>query len=273
MLTPYRGDETTDYYSGAPWPLMKVHRRKYRFRILNASVSRSYRWLLSTAAPFTVIATDAGLMGRSRWRLRTDRPSPAGSVVLRNTSPQNNIDCFNANKVMAFKVVDDPFDPSHNEVPDALNPDNPTVHPSESDATRTRLLDLRRNGGRWTINGCTWDDVVASGYQLVEASPRHGDVEMLTIRNDHGGWSHPTHHPPRRLRTRAPSGRCRSPPSGGGCVSGWGCHAEAHLPLCACRPSPLQQTLLASNIGYSTRHASRIPNRRGPFPPCSSSSA
>ena len=35
---------------------MQVKRRKYRFRILNASPSRSYKWSLSTGAPMKVIA-------------------------------------------------------------------------------------------------------------------------------------------------------------------------------------------------------------------------
>ncbi len=48
--------------NGRPWPVMKVKRRKYRFRILNASLSRSYKWSLDTGGPMTVIATDAGLM-------------------------------------------------------------------------------------------------------------------------------------------------------------------------------------------------------------------
>jgi FtsP/CotA-like multicopper oxidase with cupredoxin domain len=46
--------------NGRPWPVMKVERRKYRFRILNASVSRSYRWQLDSGEPLVVIATDAG---------------------------------------------------------------------------------------------------------------------------------------------------------------------------------------------------------------------
>ena len=33
--------------NGRPWPVMKVQRRKYRFRMLNASISRSYKWSLS----------------------------------------------------------------------------------------------------------------------------------------------------------------------------------------------------------------------------------
>ena len=55
--------------NGKPWPTMQVEPRKYRFRILNASVSRSYRFALTQAdnvykadLPMTVIATDGGLM-------------------------------------------------------------------------------------------------------------------------------------------------------------------------------------------------------------------
>src|SRR6476619_3465342 len=48
--------------NGVPWPTMKVKRRRYRFRILNASVSRSYEYGLSTGDAFQVIGTDGGLM-------------------------------------------------------------------------------------------------------------------------------------------------------------------------------------------------------------------
>ena len=37
--------------NGRPWPLMKVERRKYRFRMLNASISRSYGIALNTGGP------------------------------------------------------------------------------------------------------------------------------------------------------------------------------------------------------------------------------
>src|SRR6185436_17996825 len=56
----FYGDVIT--VNGTPWPVMKVARRKYRFRILNASVARSYKWSLSNGAKLAVIATDAGLM-------------------------------------------------------------------------------------------------------------------------------------------------------------------------------------------------------------------
>ena len=39
--------------NGVPWPVMKVQRRVYRFRMLNASVSRSYRPILCPGARCT----------------------------------------------------------------------------------------------------------------------------------------------------------------------------------------------------------------------------
>ncbi len=37
--------------NGRPWPVMKVERRKYRFRILNASISRGFNLALSSGEP------------------------------------------------------------------------------------------------------------------------------------------------------------------------------------------------------------------------------
>ena len=48
--------------NGRPWPTMAVEQRIYRFRLLNASLSRGYRLRLSNGQPFAVIATDGGLV-------------------------------------------------------------------------------------------------------------------------------------------------------------------------------------------------------------------
>jgi spore coat protein A, manganese oxidase len=50
--------------NGAPWPALQVERRKYRFRILNASNATTFTLALSSALPFVQIATDGGLMAR-----------------------------------------------------------------------------------------------------------------------------------------------------------------------------------------------------------------
>ena len=48
--------------NGRPWPVMQVERRKYRFRMLGAGVSRSWSFSLDSGDPMAVIATDGGLM-------------------------------------------------------------------------------------------------------------------------------------------------------------------------------------------------------------------
>jgi bilirubin oxidase len=56
------------HVNGQPWPYLNVEPRKYRFRFLNAAISRSFAlyFAKSTATsnklPFQVIASDAGLL-------------------------------------------------------------------------------------------------------------------------------------------------------------------------------------------------------------------
>ena len=155
----------------------------------------------------TVIATDAGLMPApqvvrdfrhgmaERYEVVIDFAEyPVGTrVVLRNTSPQNNRDFTNTDKIMAFDVVDGPVDTTGNEVPDVLDPNNPAMLVRESDAVRTRQLSFVRQHGQWTINGTTWQDVIDSGFRKTIANPGTNDVEIWEIRNTSGGWHHPVH--------------------------------------------------------------------------------
>jgi FtsP/CotA-like multicopper oxidase with cupredoxin domain len=193
--------------NGRPWPTMRVARRKYRFRILNGSVSRSYKWSLDSGESLWVIATDGGLMPhpqpvRSMRHAMAERYEviidfakyPVGRrVVLQNTSPKNNINYEHTNSVMAFDVVGDDFDPAGNAIPDVLDPNNPTMQLKEADAVISRPMDLVRQHGQWTINGHTWEDVVASNFTFCAAKPRAGTSEIWVLRNDSGGWFHPAH--------------------------------------------------------------------------------
>ena len=197
--------------NGVPWPLMKVQRRKYRFRLLNASISRSFKLFLSTGDPLTVVATDGGLMPAAqvvpslrhgsgeRYEVVIDfsKYRPGQRVVLRNTSPKNNDDYANTNKIMAFEVTDAPVDTSDpsalGPVPSVLASDNSVMNLKVADAVAKRTMMLERQNGKWTINGTTWEKVVNSGYTKVEGSPVEGSVEMWTLSNPHGGWNHPFH--------------------------------------------------------------------------------
>ncbi len=195
--------------NGKAWPVMKVKRRVYRFRFLNASISRSYRFTLDNGDPVTVVATDGGLMPRaqqvSEWRhgnaeryevlIDFRRYRPGQRVVLRNLSNPNNIDYDNTDKVMAFDVTDAPFDkkdPTWHRIPHTLA-NSEVMRLKESDATRVRHLQVVRTNGGWTINGRTWEDVVNSQFQLLVANPRLNSTEIWEIENTSGGWFHPVH--------------------------------------------------------------------------------
>lgn len=193
--------------NGTPWPVLNVKRRKYRFRILNGSIARGYRLALSTGEPMTVIATDGGLVPvpkpvsslrigmAERYDVVIDfsKYRPGQLVELRNLGVKNSIDYDHTGKVMAFKVTGDSFDPSNDEVPQELNPAAPAMNLDPSMASRTRRFEFVRTNGLWTINGKTWENVIASDFQEVIANPGLDDVEVWEFKNNSGGWFHPVH--------------------------------------------------------------------------------
>ena len=205
--------------NGVPWPSMPVEARKYRFRILNASISRSYAWRLSNGAPFTVFATDGGLMKKpqavktfrhgmaERYEVIIDFTGMEGQTVqLLNDSPANNVNYDNTNKVMQFvvgkaKVARDPstgnpaqmyteaVDPATGEK--LYNEEVWDLTPSQ--ATVKRLFLFERKNGHWTVNGETWENVIESDYRHTSANPTAGAIEQWTLHNPGGGWFHPIH--------------------------------------------------------------------------------
>jgi FtsP/CotA-like multicopper oxidase with cupredoxin domain len=193
--------------NGRPWPVMQVERRKYRFRILSTSISRSWNLSLDSGEPMVVIATDGGLMttpqpvtnfrlaSAERYEVIIDFAKyPIGRrVVLRNSSPKNNVQYAGTNKVMAFDVVSDATDTSNNSIPDVLNPSDPVMALREQEAVRTRSFRFHRSNGEWKINDSSWKDVVDSNYQSTLADPARGDIEIWEFENTSGGWFHPVH--------------------------------------------------------------------------------
>jgi FtsP/CotA-like multicopper oxidase with cupredoxin domain len=198
--------------NGQPWPVMKVKKRVYRFRVLDASISRSYRFTLSPQVPMCVVATDGGIVPKAQpitqWRHGTAeryeilinfKDVPVGTrVELRNLSNPDNRDYTNTGKVMAFDVVGDAFDtstPSSTSFPDILNPGQETMLLKETDAKKVRNIRVQHNDttNMWNLNDMTWEDIVASGYKKVIADPALGDTEIWEIENKSGGWFHPLH--------------------------------------------------------------------------------
>jgi FtsP/CotA-like multicopper oxidase with cupredoxin domain len=197
--------------NGQPWPVMQVQRRVYRFRILNASISRSYRLHLSDSSQFAVIGTDGGLMpapayvreyrhgGAERYELLIDfgRYPVGAKVNLLNRSNTNNVDYDNTNKVMQFQVVDGVFPTTRNTMSPRL-PVHEVMSTPVSDSKRTRVFELDHDDvtNTFKIDGRTWDEVQHSGFTaaLTGGTPAgNGDVEIWEWRNNSGGWFHPLH--------------------------------------------------------------------------------
>src|SRR3954452_8055654 len=194
--------------NGRPWPNMKVEQRKYRFRVLNASVARGYTLKLSNGQPFQIIATDGGLMAApqtvtslkigmaERYEIVIDfeKITAKLSIQLVNLGVKNATDYDNTGKVMQFTVTGPATTLENNDWPAVLLP---TAHPAmrltPAMSKATRKMRLRRDLQTWTINGETWDDVEAAEYSRVFANPDVNDVEIWEVENSSGGWFHPLH--------------------------------------------------------------------------------
>lgn len=210
--------------NGVPWPAMQVEPRKYRFRFLNASISRSYEWQLhdgTSAVPMTVIGTDAGLVPQpqvvssfrhgmaERYEVVVDfapfaqKPGRAAAkLTLKNLMPKNNVDVSTARYAMQFVVgpASSVQTTENNAVPTSWNS---RIAPQEcmtwteqgllaQGVTQRRFAFIRQNG-HWTINGETWQNVVDSDYTHCMAEMDVGAVEIWELANTSGGWFHPVH--------------------------------------------------------------------------------
>jgi spore coat protein A, manganese oxidase len=202
--------------NGVPWPTMKVKPRIYRFRVLVASISRSYRPTLSNGDPVYVVGTDAGMTPKvqavASWRQGTAeryeilidfrRYKLGQTVELRNLSNKNNIDYANTNKIMRFQVVADSGPAATYALPTTLDDGGAvnaglggiaTMSLTPQMAKAKRQLKVERVHGEWTINGVTWDEVERSGFSKLFGNPKPFDVEQWEITNQSGGWFHPVH--------------------------------------------------------------------------------
>lgn len=197
--------------NGVAWPKMKVAQGRYRFRMVNGSISRAYKLALSTGEPIYVIGTDAGLKQKAapvksfrigmaeRYDFIIDfgKYKNGTQIVLKNLDLDNNVEYDNTNVIMRFDV-----DASlNNASPQESDPTRLTnmlagneiirpVTPIEeliAKAKFTQKWQFARNNGEWTINGKTWDK------DRVDAKPDLDAYEIWEIENTGGGWFHPVH--------------------------------------------------------------------------------
>ncbi len=199
--------------NGTPFPRLKVKRRKYRFRVLNASPSRVYQLVLSQQEntltkgnSFYVISTDAGLLEKpirmesplnllrigvgERYGIVIDfKDYPSGSqLYLHNPAFPNNVDTNNQTGViMRFDIEEEAIDDS--SLPTILRQPFERlvdqIQPGQTIPTRT--FRFERNGGEWKINNKVWDE------KRIDANPQPGAIEIWKFVNAGSGWVHPVH--------------------------------------------------------------------------------
>ena len=195
------------HVNGEPWPFLKVEPRKYRFRFLNAAVSRSFALYFAKSTnvngklPFVVIASDSGLLERpvqvsdmfvsmaERYEIVFDFSVYAGQAIeLRNLNKVGGIgtdtDYANTDKVMRFIVSPDPVEDS-SVVPASLRE---VPNPPKTTGIDHHFR-FHRTNGEWRINGVGFEDV----ENRVLAKVPRGTVELWELENRSGGWSHPIH--------------------------------------------------------------------------------
>jgi FtsP/CotA-like multicopper oxidase with cupredoxin domain len=214
-------------------PFFEVERRKYRFRILNASVSRFFKLSLSDGSTMIQIANDGNLLPApvpltqldeqgiaerydividfSRYNLNSkvwlvnlaehqDGKRVADDLTLAEALSGNSADpCVG--KFLEFRIVRNPATPDVSQVPAVMIP-NPDL--SKIPVARQRTFEFGRGADQNTFDpvssffgpwGIKTDngDMLAADFGRVSAAPRSGTREIWTLRNGGGGWDHPIH--------------------------------------------------------------------------------
>jgi FtsP/CotA-like multicopper oxidase with cupredoxin domain len=214
-------------------PYFEVERRKYRFRILNAAVSRFFKLALSDGSVMIQIANDGNLLPHpvylteldeqgiaerydividfSRYRIgdkvsmvnlaeHQDGKKPAKDLTLTpalsGQSPDPGVGAF-----LEFRVVRDPAKPDLSQVPHTLIP-NPDL--SNIPVARERVFEFGRGANQSSSDPITaasgpWGirtdngATLAADFGRVSAAPRLGTREVWTLKNGGAGWDHPVH--------------------------------------------------------------------------------
>ena len=212
-------------------PYFEVERRKYRFRILNASVARFFKLALSDGSPMIQIANDGNLLPHpvplteldemgiaerydvvidfSRYPVgakvywvnlakQTNGKRPDKDLSLQEALQGDNNDPV-VGKFLEFRIVRNPAVPDVSQVPDPLIP-NPVL-PA---ATRTRTFEFGRGAtqttfsstsfpGPWGIKTDNQGQMLDADYGRITAGPSYGTTEQWILKNGGGGWDHPIH--------------------------------------------------------------------------------
>ncbi|TKB72863.1 MAG: hypothetical protein E8D45_09695 [Nitrospira sp.] len=181
-----------------------MQRRKYRFRILNASNARVYQLRLSSGQPILVFGADSWLFPKAgvvksfeissgqRHDVIIDFRNAPDEVFLENIMSQSSgrkgdgVDPSKPTPLLKFVV-------RGTAVTDDVTIDDGTIIRdqwapiSDNEVVATRSFEFDRSLGAWTINGRFFNP------RRADALPELGTTEQWTFENSSGGWWHPIH--------------------------------------------------------------------------------
>ncbi|MEH7664245.1 outer spore coat copper-dependent laccase CotA, partial [Bacillus velezensis] len=187
--------------NGKAWPYMEVEPRTYRFRILNASNTRTFSLSLNNGGKFIQIGSDGGLLPRSvktqsislapaeRYDVLIDFSAFDGEhIILTNgTGCGGDADPDTDANVMQFRVTKPLKGAETSRKPKYLST-MPNVTSKRIHNIRTlKLTNTQDKYGRpvLTLNNKRWHDPVTE-------APKLGTTEIWSIINPMGG-THPIH--------------------------------------------------------------------------------
>ena len=205
-------------------PYFEVEARKYRFRILNGSVSRFFKLALSDGSPMIQIGNDGNLLPHpivlteldeqaiaERYDIVIDfsRYKPGDKVWMVNLcehqdgkGPSKDLSLAEAlsgdsadpciGKFLEFRIIQC-TKPDYSQVPGTLIP-NPDL--AQIPIARERTFEFGRSNGTddapWTVK-TDGGQGLAADYNQISAAPKRGTREVWTLINGGGGWDHPIH--------------------------------------------------------------------------------
>ncbi|KAI4627053.1 uncharacterized protein J4E87_004395 [Alternaria ethzedia] len=192
------------HVNGQPWPYMNVEPRKYRFRILDGTISRSFVLYLQDdsteeTVDFTMIASDGGLFSHpvntssfaisegERYEIVVDFADFKGKniTMLNERGMVGNLDFAATDRVMRFVVGDTVTDCTNNDpIPSDLR-----YIPPPPKTNVTKSFKFSRIDGEWLVNGVGWEDI----ENRILTRPVLGEDEIWELRHGGGNASHPVH--------------------------------------------------------------------------------
>ncbi|KAI5791902.1 Cupredoxin [Geopyxis carbonaria] len=189
--------------NGQIQPFLAVEPRKYRFRVLDASVSRSFNLTVQAdgskkVAPMYVVASDSGFLPKpvktnnliismaERWEVVIDFAAFKGQNL---TLTQSNLWVDTAyagtDAVLQFRVGRTVSSSASN----GALPSTLVAPAATAAATTSRTFTFARSIGLgWTINGALFTNAASR----ILAAPPLGTTEKWTL-SGAAGWSHPVH--------------------------------------------------------------------------------